>query len=233
MGPFDAAGPTATIREPIGRATDCRQLIQRVIHLSPGRTEELHAGGSEEVLYLATGRARATVGGMGFDLTAGTGSFVPAGATYRFDVEDGNDALLVSVRSPQPGGAGSLEVRDDDAPAIAREQDEPRLSAGPDRYFQVLVDPRFGCRTVTQFLGSIERSRAPYHTHPYEEVIYILGGDGVVHIDDRHVPILPGTSIFLPPGVPHCLENVGDDVLRLLGVFSPPGSPANKMEDAR
>jgi quercetin dioxygenase-like cupin family protein len=54
----------------------------------------------------------------------------------------------------------------------------------------------------------------------------------VVHIDHRSIPIRAGSSIFLPPGVPHCLENVSEGVLRLLGVFSPPGSPANKMGPA-
>jgi mannose-6-phosphate isomerase-like protein (cupin superfamily) len=193
----------------------------------------LRAEGSEDVLYLAEGRVHATVLGEGFDLTPGAALFVPAGATYAFDVEPGDDALIVSVLSPPPGAVERLDVRVADAPATAHEQDEPRLPAGPDRYFKVLVDPRFGCRSVTQFVGFIERSRAPYHTHAYEEVIYILGGVGIVHIDDRHVPIGPGTSIFLPPGVPHCVENVGDDVLRLLGVFSPPGSPAGKHEDGR
>jgi mannose-6-phosphate isomerase-like protein (cupin superfamily) len=62
-------------------------------------------------------------------------------------------------------------------------------------------------------------------------VIYILGGTGMVHVDERRVPISSGTSIFLPPGVSHCLENTGESPLKLLGVFSPPGAPASKQED--
>ncbi len=231
MEPFGAAGATATLREPIDGRTDCRQLIQRVVRLTAGRTEDLRNAASEDVVYLASGRARAIVSGEGFDLEPGSALFVPAGAPYRFDVDQGEDALLVSVLSPQPGRGDGLDVRGDDGPAVVREEDEPRIPAGDDRYFKLMVDPRFGCRTVTQFVGFIEKSRAPYHTHTYEEVIYILGGEGVVHIDDRHVPIHRGTSIFLPPGVPHCLENVSSEVLRLLGVFSPPGSPANKIEN--
>jgi mannose-6-phosphate isomerase-like protein (cupin superfamily) len=58
-----------------------------------------------------------------------------------------------------------------------------------------------------------------------------VSGEGVIHIEGLpEQPIRPGTSIFLPPGTPHCLENRSDGVLKLLGVFSPPGSPANRME---
>lgn len=91
-----------------------------------------------------------------------------------------------------------------------------------------MIDPRHGSRTVTQFVGFIDRSRAPFHTHTYEEAIYILEGDGIVHVEDRELPIGRGSSIFLSPGTPHCIENRSDGALRLLGVFSPPGSPADK-----
>ena len=105
------------------------------------------------------------------------------------------------------------------------------LPAGDDRSFKLMIDPRFGARNVTQFVGSIERSRAPFHTHTYEEVIYILSGRGLVHVHGRSVPVREGSSVFLPPGVPHCLENASEGVLRLLGVFSPAGSPADKAEE--
>ena len=68
------------------------------------------------------------------------------------------------------------------------------------------------------------------HTHTYEEAIYVLEGEGVVHIDGDHVPISKGSSIFLPPETRHCLENQGEEDLKVLGVFSPPGSPADKTE---
>jgi mannose-6-phosphate isomerase-like protein (cupin superfamily) len=86
-----------------------------------------------------------------------------------------------------------------------------------------------GCRTVTQFVGEIEDVPAPPHTHEYEEAVFILSGDGTVEIDGRVHPTGPGSGLFLPPGVPHRLAS-GGGVLRLLGVFSPPGSPAAKRD---
>ena len=56
-----------------------------------------------------------------------------------------------------------------------------------------------------------------------------LAGQGVVHLDCTDTPIGPGTSVYLPPLAPHCLENAGPEPLRVLGVFHPAGSPAAKQ----
>ena len=109
-----------------------------------------------------------------------------------------------------------------------REEDQETLPAGDDRTFRVLVDPAIGARTVTQFVGYIRAVPAPPHQHDYEEAVHVLGGDGVVEVEGEVHPLGPGSSVFLPPGVPHRLAAAGEDVLRILGVFSPAGSPAAK-----
>jgi oxalate decarboxylase/phosphoglucose isomerase-like protein (cupin superfamily) len=50
-----------------------------------------------------------------------------------------------------------------------------------------------------------------------------------VHLADTTAEIGPGTSIYLPPYQPHCLENTGSAPLEVLGVFYPAGSPAAKQ----
>ncbi len=250
MRPFPTEQGAASHREPIDETTDCRQLIQRVIALDPNtRTAQILHEESEDVLYVARGIVRADVGGVENDMKPGAALYVPPGTGYHLATAEG-PGVLVSVLSPQPArthemvGAGAEagagwgmagrstgpDLPGGSRPAMTGEEDQDPLPAGDDRFFKLLIDPRFGCRHVTQFVGFIERSRAPYHTHTYEEVIYILGGDGIVHIDDRHVAVHAGTSIFLPPGVPHCLENAGDATLKLLGVFSPAGSPADHAD---
>jgi mannose-6-phosphate isomerase-like protein (cupin superfamily) len=61
----------------------------------------------------------------------------------------------------------------------------------------------------------------------------VLAGQGLVHLGGTGIPtgtpIEPGTSIYLPPLQPHCLENTGAEPLRVLGVFHPAGSPAAKQ----
>jgi len=109
-----------------------------------------------------------------------------------------------------------------------REEDREMLPAGDDRTFRVLVDPAIGCRNVAQFVGYISAVAAPAHVHAYEEVVHVLDGDGVVEIDEEVHPVAAGSSVFLPPGVPHRLASAGGETLRVLGVFSPAGSPTSK-----
>ena len=96
-----------------------------------------------------------------------------------------------------------------------------------DREFRVLLSEGLA---FTQFAGLIPPGRAPEHHHTYDEVVHVLAGRGVVHLSGATAGIGPGTSIYLPPYQPHCLENTGRDVLEVLGVFYPAGSPAAKHE---
>jgi mannose-6-phosphate isomerase-like protein (cupin superfamily) len=75
-------------------------------------------------------------------------------------------------------------------------------------------------------VGQIPVGAAPRHYHLYEEVIYVLDGDGVMHMNDGRTPLRPGSCIHLPPQKLHTLENSGPGVIRVLGVFRPAGSPA-------
>ncbi len=94
------------------------------------------------------------------------------------------------------------------------------------RQFVLGARPDNGCASVTQFIGLVPPGRAPDHFHTYDEVIYILDGEGALHIDGESTPLRPGSCVHLPARVVHCLENTGDSELRLLGVFRPAGSPA-------
>jgi quercetin dioxygenase-like cupin family protein len=149
------------------------------------------------------------------------------------NTSDESDLSVMSVLSPPPfQGTFTLEARVLPLTVI-HEDDQPDEPAGDDRHFRVLIDPRHGARNVTQFVGFIDRSKAPFHTHTYEEAIYILEGEGIVHVagdEPFDAAIRPGSSIFLPPGTPHCLENASPGLLKLLGVFSPPGSPGPRND---
>ena len=95
-----------------------------------------------------------------------------------------------------------------------------------DRWYREVINEDAGSTQVTQFVGGIPPGRAPDHFHLYEEVICILGGEGIMHAGASSTPVNPGSCIFLPIRQRHCLENTGSGELRLLGVFYPAGSPA-------
>jgi mannose-6-phosphate isomerase-like protein (cupin superfamily) len=205
-------------------------LVQRLLEVGPAGTDRPANAGSEEVGYVAAGTGLLQAGRTVLPLEPATGFLVPPGTPYRLE-PDGSSMSVVSVVCPPPGHAAGGSPDGAGTCVAVREADQEPLPAGESRTFKLLVDPAVGCRGVTQFLGFIEQSRAPEHVHTYEEVIHILGGAGTLHAAGERVPLERGSSIFLAPGTPHCLENGTPETLRLLGVFSPAGSPADKRED--
>ena len=104
--------------------------------------------------------------------------------------------------------------------------DQAAQQATGERQFRVVFDPANGCPSATQFVGYIPVGAAPAHYHLYDEVIYVLEGEGVMHMDATQTSLRAGSCIHLPARELHTLENSGPGVMRVLGVFRPAGSPA-------
>ena len=66
------------------------------------------------------------------------------------------------------------------------------------RQFRLLATPEVGCASVTQFVGYIPVGRAPDHFHKYDEVVYVLAGEGALHIGGESAPLRPGSAVHLP-----------------------------------
>ncbi|GIW04911.1 MAG: hypothetical protein KatS3mg059_1531 [Thermomicrobiales bacterium] len=64
--------------------------------------------------------------------------------------------------------------------------------------------------------------RVLLHTHPVEEALMFLRGSGEACLDGEMVPIEPGTSLYIPPGVPHGFRNTGTGEMHVLIVFPTP-----------
>ena len=50
---------------------------------------------------------------------------------------------------------------------------------------------------------------APEHTHPGEEIIYVLEGTLEYRIGGKAVTVKPGDVLFVPAGVVHSVTNIG------------------------
>lgn len=50
---------------------------------------------------------------------------------------------------------------------------------------------------------------APRHTHPGEEIIYVLEGTLEYEIGGKSVTVQPGDVLFVPAGVVHTAKNIG------------------------
>jgi quercetin dioxygenase-like cupin family protein len=224
-------GSHGWVRLMIDGSTGARHLVQRVFRFEPGHTPDLHNETSEDVMYVISGSGSLDAAGASIELVPGTACWVPPGVGYHIENEGPHDLVMVSVLSPPPG-APPLDGPEPDVPHrySVHEDERESFPAGDDRTFRVLVDPAMGCRSVTQFVGAIEAIPAPPHTHTYEEAVFVLDGDGTVELGGEVHPIGPGTSVFLPPDVEHRLTSAGRETLRVVGVFSPPGSPASKND---
>jgi mannose-6-phosphate isomerase-like protein (cupin superfamily) len=214
-------GDTATTRVTIGPGFGCEALEQRVIRFAPGRSRQRGGGAREELLFTVSGSATLRLGGTAHALEPETGVVVPPGERYEVENEGPDELVLVSV-------LGLAPERDEERPepVAVRLAEQPAHPAGKDREFRYVANEELGCRTVTQFVGSIPPGRAKPHYHTYEEVAYILEGEGVLHMAGESSTVRAGSCIHFPPREPHILENVGSKTLRVLGVFHPAGDPS-------
>ncbi|HUR19616.1 MAG TPA: cupin domain-containing protein, partial [Vicinamibacterales bacterium] len=58
------------------------------------------------------------------------------------------------------------------------------------------------------------------HTHPGEEISYVLEGQVEVTIDGKPtVVVKPGETFFIPAGAVHEGKNIGTTVAKILGTY--------------
>ncbi|GIZ52918.1 cupin domain-containing protein [Noviherbaspirillum aridicola] len=60
----------------------------------------------------------------------------------------------------------------------------------------------------------------PPHRHDCEEVVLCSAGRGTLEIDGEKHAFGPGSTLVIPPDVPHQIVNSGDEAVELLAVFS-------------
>jgi mannose-6-phosphate isomerase-like protein (cupin superfamily) len=220
--PPSALGRGVAVRELLNDDHGCRGLHQRRLRLGGGAQVAGTAGGLGEAWYVITGSAFLKTERTGcVALVPGTAVWLDPDLGYACQAQRELRILAVTVR------AGSA-VAGPAQPVVRLADCAPEITG--DREFRVLLSEGL---TITQFAGLIPPGRAPAHHHAYDEVVHVLAGGGVVHLGEpgsqTGIGIGPGTSIYLPPHTPHCLENTGSVPLEVLGVFHPAGSPAAKQ----
>jgi mannose-6-phosphate isomerase-like protein (cupin superfamily) len=218
----DPAG-ALSVRPTLGPQTGFAALEQAVLECAPGRSQRRTAGAAEETLFVLEGTGALHLAGEVYALEPEIGVYVAPGQSY--ELENPGPAVLrvVAVRIPDPEPPAADAAT---ATAVRRLAELSVGAATAEREFRIVADPDSGLRSATHFVGYIPTTRAPDHFHTYDEVIYVLDGEGVLHSDGVDAPVLTGACIQLPAGTVHCLENTGEQPMRVVAVFRPAGSPA-------
>jgi mannose-6-phosphate isomerase-like protein (cupin superfamily) len=213
----DSPGDTVEVISLFDDAHGCKKFAQRVLRFHPGACRERSDDASDEVLFVLDGAGTVALGSERAALHRGVGVFVRRGTDWSVDTDAETEILSVLVHDPEPAS---------DPYAVVDLGGEGRSDATASRQFTIGISAESGCPSVTQFIGFVPPGRAPDHFHRYDEVLYILEGEGVLHIRGEEAPLEPGVCVHLPQKLVHCLENTGDGEMQLLGVFRPSGSPA-------
>jgi quercetin dioxygenase-like cupin family protein len=218
----DESAAGASVRTLVDTSADEPGLVRRLVELAPRARLSGSASAGGELWFVIEGAGDLSLDGQpAVALRQDRGFLLPPGCAYQASA--GQEGLrLDAVSLPEEHGttAGAPLVRD-----FA----DCEVEITGDRQFRVLFGPGRDCAVATQFVGEIPPGRAPDHSHPYDEVVLILAGQGTAHIGGVEHALAAGTCAHLPPGLVHCLENTGQETLRVLGVFHPADSPAAKL----
>ena len=224
LEPRQAAGSPAQVRALLTESFGCTHLTQAVLTIAPGTTLPHNCGPHEELLFVLRGHGNLLLDGTGRPFGPESGIYIGPDETYQLEITDGGGAEVVSVQVVKPAGD---EVTVGERRTVSRldAQEIGRATAG--RQYRILADPATGFRSGTHFVGDVPPGDpAPVHYHRYNEVIYVMQGTGVLHIDGGDNPLYPGACIHLPARTLHQVENTGDTPVREVAVFVPAGSPA-------
>jgi mannose-6-phosphate isomerase-like protein (cupin superfamily) len=215
------ASHALAVREVIDDSVGCAEFALRLLRAEPGARAARDTDAAHELLFVLSGRGRLIAADGEHDLEPETGALLREGERYELANDGPEDLLIVAValHEPLPGEAAART-------RLSRLADQAAQSATGERQFRIVFDPGNGCPSATQFVGYIPVGAAPPHYHLYDEVIYVLEGDGVMHMNAEQTPLRAGSCIHLPARTVHTLANSGPGIMRVLGVFRPAGSPA-------
>ena len=162
--------------------------------------------------------------GERYPLEPETGAYFAPGEEYELGNRSSQPMRVVSVRISDP--VPPDPDRGSNRTVVRRLAEQEAHDATTARWFRIVADPSTGLRSATHFVGYIPTERAPEHFHVYDEVIYVIEGEGTLHTGGDRIPVAAGSCLELPARTVHCLENTGEGVMRLVAVFRPAGSPA-------
>jgi quercetin dioxygenase-like cupin family protein len=109
---------------------------------------------------------------------------------------------------------------------IVKKEAAPTFPAPPPsgKVTKIMMDPVLGSKHVAMgFTVYPTGEKGAPHSHIGEETIFILEGKAKISNAKEQQMLEPGDVVHLSPNETHTMENAGEEELRFLWVYTPPG----------
>ncbi|HEY32251.1 MAG TPA: cupin domain-containing protein [Dehalococcoidia bacterium] len=60
-----------------------------------------------------------------------------------------------------------------------------------------------------------------FHTHTFDQVLYVIEGEGIVATEEKEVRVAPGTIIYIPAGEKHWHGAAEDSAFSHIAIMTP------------
>jgi len=95
----------------------------------------------------------------------------------------------------------------------------------------IKVDPtKTGSPQMAMGIQWVEQA-IPIHRHEHEEeFLFVHRGQGIGTLGEDRVPVQAGTTIYVPPGVWHGVENTGNEPAQVMWLVTPGTGKTTRLE---
>jgi mannose-6-phosphate isomerase-like protein (cupin superfamily) len=193
------------------------------LELDAGESTDVDEPDDDLLLFFRAGRGSLRVGGDAVDVAGGAAALVLAGEDASLTAREDGLSVVSAKVGPHHDVHAPLGPRQLVAPL---ERGGAQQATGS-RWYQVLFGPHNGSTRATLFAGFVPPGAAPWHYHLYDEIVWILEGEGRFHLRDSETELAPGSAFRVRPREVHVVENTSASrELTLVAVFAPAGTPS-------
>lgn len=218
------ADPNVDERVLLDSGDYAESLMARSLRIRSGTSLTRTALDADQLIFVAAGEGVFHFSDGDIRAQRGTAALIRSSEQWSVT---GESLAIFLVEVPQGGpNARRLAVPTGTFTRSVTQGNSTRSQATGNREFEVLFDASNGSSGATMFVGFIPPSGAPAHYHLYDEVCYIVQGQGRLMVGESSQPISAGSTFVVSPRMLHSLVNESAEFLWILGIFRPPGTPA-------
>ena len=93
------------------------------------------------------------------------------------------------------------------------------VAAGKDTTIQVLISSQEGPNFALRKFSMRKGGGMPRHTNTVEHEQYVLRGRARIGIGEETYEVKAGDAVFIPEGVPHFYQNLGEEPFEFLCII--------------